>query len=334
MRRLKFIAGSVCLGLAGCPDDEPSATGTPMASGFAEDADAGPATGNDDADATAGTAADDSQQSAGTAFSGELSGLLTVTYTPAHPLFDQDQVGLAGGYRTSEVGWEGAEDLYSPVAYQLGLPTPPDEPDTLLPAEALPVYDWGSDSDWVLAGNGMKLRQGEGGPELQACLLPAGDYPLYRSSTAMGVPEDCSPPAENWLPGTAYDVVLYGGETFADNVLLERVTTPAALTVTAPDIAMFNLGVPVDADLTVSWEAGDDPEARIIIRVIDAETNVITVHAADDGEYVIPAAELGALSLGPADLVIARERTDGVQFTNGGLTVLGRHERWGFIDLF
>ena len=334
MRRFNFIAGCMCLGLAGCPDDTNIGTSTLMASGFAEEDDgveAGAAT--DNADATAASAAD-TEPWAGTAFSGDLSGLLTVTYTPAHPLFDEDQVGLAGGYRMAEVGWEGSEDLYSPVAYQLGLPTPPDEPDTLLPAEALPVYDWGSDDDWVLAGNGMKLRQGEGGPELQACLLPAGDYPLYRSSTAMGVPAECSPPAENWAAGTAYDVVLYGGDIFVDNVLLERVTTPAALTVTAPAIDTFNLGVPVDSDLTVSWEAGDDPDARIIIRVIDTETNVITVHAADDGEFVIPAAELGALDTGPADLVIARERTDRVQFTDGGLTVLGRYERWGFIDLF
>ena len=44
--------------------------------------------------------------------------------------------------------------------------------------------------------------------------------------------------------------------------------------------------------------------------------------------------ELGALTPGPVDLLVARERTDRVQFTDGGLTVLSRFERWGFLDLF
>ena len=100
------------------------------------------------------------------------------------------------------------------------------------------------------------------------------------------------------------------------------------------DLDEFDAPLPVDQDLVITWEPGDDPEARIIIRVVDTDTNVITVNAVDDGDFTIPAAELAALTVGPMDLVIARERTDRVQFTAGGLTVLGRYERWGFFDLF
>lgn len=337
-RSIVRIACGCGLALGGCRDADPSSDGEPMASGFAQES--GDPTQDDTAADTAPTSAgpaDSGEPWGGTAYVGEILGVLTVTFTPAHALVDHDVVGLAGGYRSAEVGWEGTEDLYSPIAYQLAFPAAPDEPDTLVSAVPVPAFDWGDDEDWLVAGNGMKLRQGEGGPELLACLLVSGttgQYPVYRSSAAMGVADECNPPGTAWSAVTPYDVVLYGGGLFEDNVLLERVTTPAALVVTAPDLDSFAAPLAADEDLTVAWEPGDDPEARIIIRVIDADTNVITVHAADDGEFIIPAAELAALTLGPLDLLVARERTDRVQFTDGGLTVLGRFERWGFLDLF
>lgn len=337
-RSLARIACGFGLAFTGCRDPDPSADGEPMASGFAQES--GQATQDGTTTSTAPTTAgpaDSGEPWGGTAYIGDITGILTVTFTPAHALVDHDVVGMAGGYRTAEVGWEGTEDLYSPIAYQLAFAAPPDEVDTLVPAAPVPAFDWGDDEDWLVAGNGMKLRQGEGGPELLACLLVSGttgQYPVYRSSAAMGVPAECDPPSSAWSESTAYDVVLYGGGLFEDNVLLERVTTPAALVVTAPDLETFDAPLPVDEDLTIAWEAGDDPEARIVIRVLDADTNVITVHAADDGEFTIPAAELGELTLGPLELLVARERTDRVQFTDGGLTVLGRFERWGFFDLF
>jgi len=336
MQRSHTLALAVLVLSAGCPGGGPENTSTTQASGFAEDS-----TGSVDTDNPATTnasvdpdSADSGEPWAGTAFEGEIRAVLTVTFTPQNSLSGGDVLGMAGGYRIAEVGWVGSEDLYSPVAYQLAFPTPPETADTLLPAEPVPVFEWGDDEDWLLAGNGMKLRGGEDGPEILACLLTSGDYPLYRTSTAMGVPAECAPDSASWSPATTYDVVLYGGELFEDNVLLERITTPPALSVTAPDLSVFNAGVPQDQDLAIAWSAGDDPEARIIIRVIDDNDNVITVHAADDGDYVIPAAELGALVTGPLDLSIARERTDRVQFTDGGLTVLSRTEHWGFFDLF
>ena len=345
MARLARLALLVVpsLALAACPGDEPSADTEPMASGFAPEESAGqesPSTTTtaDDTTPTPTTAEPTTSEPwDGTAFVGEIVGVLTVTFTPANAHVDHDVVGLAGGYRSAEVGWDGTLDLYSPFAYLLAFPTPPDDLDTLVPAVPVPVFDWGDDEDWLVAGNGMKLRAGEGGSELLACLLAAGNqgqYPVYRSSAAMGVPAECNPPATAWSSATVYDVVLYGGELFEDNVLLERVTTPPELVITGPDLGGFETPLPADEDLVVAWEAGDDPEARIVIRVVDADTNVITVSAADDGEFTIPAAELGALTLGPLDLLVARERTDRVQLTAGGLTVLTRFERWGFFELF
>lgn len=306
-----------------------------MASGFADETGNGNGNGNGTANQTGNgpDGPDSGDPWMGTEFVGDISGVMTVTFTPAHALNNTDSVGVAGGYRTAEIGWDGSEDLYSPVAYLFAFPTPPETADTLLPAEPLPVFEWHTPEDWFVAGNGMKLRAGEGGPELLGCLLPAGDYPVYRTSSAMGIAAECAPDPGAWSPSTTYDVVLYGGELFEDNILPERVTTPDELVVTAPDLSVADAPLAVDQDLTVTWEAGVDPETRVIIRVVDSDSNVITVHAADDGDYTIPAAELGALTLGPVDLVVTRERTDRVQFTNGGLTVLTRYERWGFYDL-
>ena len=341
MARVANIAVSASLlALAGCPaDDEPMADDETMASGFApEDSGQGTQSSADDTTTTSNTSPTTLEPWDGTAYSGEIHGVLTVAFAPAHALVDHDVVGLVGAYRSAEVGWEDTVDLYSPIAYQLAFPTPPDDLDTLVPAEPVPTFDWGDEDDWLVAGTAMKIRQVDDGPELLACLIAAGNqgqYPVYRSSAAtMGVDPECSPDAAAWSSATVYDVVLYGGDLFEDNVLLERVATPPELVVTAPDLAAFDAPLAADQDLTIAWEAGDDPDARIVIRVVDADTNVITVTAADDGEFTIPAAELGALTLGPLDLVVARERTDRVQFTDGGITVLTRFERWGFFDLF
>lgn len=344
MARLARLAplAACSLALVGCPDDEPSADDEPLASGFAPEDSGQDPTGSASADDTTPTTNDPTIPFNDVPFSdtdyvGEIVGILTVTATPANALVDHDVVGLAGAYRSAEVGWGDTLDLYSPVAYLLAFPTPPDEPDTLVPAQPVPVFEWGDEDDWLVAGNAIELRPSAGGPDLLACLLAAGNqgqYPVYRSSAAMGVSAACAPPAAAWSGASAYDVVLYGGDLFEDNHLAERVTTPPDLVITAPDLATLDAPLPADEDLSIAWEPGDDPDARIVIRVVDADTNVITVTAADDGEFTIPAAELGALTPGPLDLVVARERTDRVQFTAGGITVLTRSEQWGFFDLF
>lgn len=339
-RSILLAPCSALLLVAGCRDADPPADDV-MASGFLPEdsgtSDESPADDTTTTSSTSGEPDSSGEPWGGTEYGGDIHGLLTVTFTPAHPLQADDAVGLAGGYRIAEVGWDGTEDLHSPIAYQLAFPAPPGEADTLVPAQPVPVFEWGDEDDWLVAGTAMKLRQGAGGPELLACLLGAGttgQYPVYRSSAAASVPAECNPNANAWSAATEYDVVLYGGELFEDDVLLQRITTPPALVVTAPDLDAYDAPLPADEDLVIAWEAGDDPQARIIIRVVDANTTVITVHAADDGEFAIPAAELAQLVPGPLDLSIARERTDRVQFGAGGITVLSRIERWGFFDLF
>lgn len=294
----------------------------------------------DDGSTTRGTDDDtsgDDMPWGGTAYDGELLGVLTFVYSAPNSVRSDPLVGIAGGFRTMELGFSGVEDLWSPLAYSLAFPPLPDDAETLS-ADPLGAFDWGEPSDWLKAGNGMKLRLSEDGPAAVACLVsyfptaetPDG-YPLYRS-TETGDPA-CAPAPEAFEPGATYDLVLYGGDAFEDNVLLGRVTTPTALEVTAPDLDTYDLPLDPADGLALQWTAGDDPEARIEIRLLDVDGNLVSVHAADDGEYAIPSGELSALTPGPLDLMIARERTDRVQFTDGGVTVTSRYERWGFFDL-
>lgn len=330
-----------------CGDDGGSANDdtTGAASGFT----GGVTMGDDDGDGDGSgpdadtaspddTASDDDAPWGGTAYEGELLAIVTFVYSAPNAVRPEPLVGIAGGYRTVELGFSGIEDLWSPLAYSLPFPPLPDTADTLAADGPLGVFDWGEPEDWLKAGNGMKLRLGEDGPAALACLVsyfptaetPDG-YPLYRS-TGTGDPA-CAPAAEAFVPGASYDVVLYGGDAFADNVLLERVTTPSALEVTAPDLDAYDAPIDPAGPLDFAWTAGDDPDARIEIRVVDTDGNLVSVHAADDGDTSIPAPELAALTPGPLDVMIARVRTDRVQFTDGGVTVTSRYERWGFFDL-
>jgi hypothetical protein len=321
---------TACRGGDGGGDGDGS---TSAASGFA-DQDGGPggATSQD------GSGSGDGTSWGGTAYDGELRGVMTFVYSAPTSSGVEARVGLAGGYRMVDPGFDGIEDMYSPLAYQLAFPPLPAAADTTVADGTVPVFDWGAESDWLLAGNGMKVRQGEGGPEVLACLAtyfptlenPAG-YPLYVSNATQD--DACQATADAFAPATAYDVVLYGGDLFVDNVLLQRITTPPAVEITAPAFAVFDAPISSGSDLAFAWNASDDPESRVQIRIIDGDNNLVTAHATDDGSYSIPAADLQTLAPGPVDIMFARERTDQVQFTDGGVTVTSRWEQWGFFDL-
>lgn len=323
-----------CAAMAACGDDA-TADGdgtTSVASGFAEQ-DGGPGGSATDAGMD-GSATDDD---GGTAFVGDMRGLVTFVYSAGTSNGLPARTGLAGGYRLEDPGFSGIEDLYSPISYQLAFPPLPDV-DSVFFDGPLPVFDWGSEEDWLQAGNGIKLRQGEDGPEVLACLAqyfpsmeaPSG-YPMYVTSSTQAA--ECAATADAFSPAAAYDVILYGGELFVDNVLPERVTTPPALEVTGPDFGTYDATVSAGSDLAFSWNASEDPTTRIQIRLIDGDGNLLSAHSADDGSFTIPASELSALSPGPLDIMIARERDDDVQFTDGGLTVTSRWEQWGFFQL-
>ena len=93
-----FARCALLLPVAGCPGEEPSGDTMPQVSGFAGDSTTEPG----DSSSTTGTSdpvgADTDDPWAGTAYDGELRGLLTVTFTPAHPNSSEDQIGMAGGY--------------------------------------------------------------------------------------------------------------------------------------------------------------------------------------------------------------------------------------------
>lgn len=333
--------------IAACAGDDGGAGtdegSTSAASGFVTtmDATSTGAVGSTTADSLTGdsTSTPDTSTSGSDsgAIEGDLQGLLTLVYRAPHAQDDVGAVGLAGGYRTTGVGWDGVDDLFSPVAYQLAFPGLP-ELDTASADGSLGTFAWGSTSDWVLAGNGMKLAVPEG-PEVLACLIafeatvanPDG-YPVYVTNATQD--DACAPSPDAFVPQTSYDLVLYGGDAFVDNILPRRVTTPAVLEVTSPDLSIAELAVDAARDLSLEWTAGDDDDASIEIRLIDADGTLVSAHATDDGAFAVPAAMLQTLAPGPIDVLVARRKREDVAFTEGSVTVMMRAEQWGFFDLY
>ena len=167
-----------------------------------------------------------------------------------------------------------------------------------------------------------------------ACLTMAdGDYPLYLAADSAALDPACAPDPDSWIPGSAYDLAIYGGELFDDALFSGLVSTPAELVVSAPDLDVFDLPVDTKAALDLTWEAGDDADARIVIRVWDQYGQGLVAAAADDGAFSIPAANLAAFSAGPGFITVARERAHTINFSAGQLRVLTRYERWGYVDL-
>jgi hypothetical protein len=266
---------------------------------------------------------------------GSLRAILTFTYYPDDPVTDADFVGIAGAWRDAEIGVDDIDDFFALYGLQTTFPIPPAGADELEHNEVPPPFDWGQPEDWLLAGNGMKLVGPEGSVEALACLLMVGDeFPIYVATDSMLQPEGCAPDVAQWLPDTAYDIVLYGGDLFETNVLHEQVHTPSALVVTAPDIGQFNLAVPQDQDLEVAWSDDGLEGNRVIIRMFDMFGRMFTIHAVDDGAYTISADALGELATGPVTLTVARENVDLFAFTDGGVKVVSRYEHWGYLELY
>jgi len=330
------------LALAGCNNEDGTTTGNPVADGSIPTADGDGA--NDDGGtmgtgmAATGVVDEGDDDWGGTAFIGDIHGLVTFTFSEGNPLQANDAIGIAGGFRTALASWS-VDEVYSPLVYLLAFPDPPITPDTTQVDMSLPEFDFGSDADWITAGDGLRLRRTDGMGLVDACLkdyVVAGEdgqtiYPVYVTGDGAGAA--CgNPDAAAYAPETDFDVVLFGGEAFADEELIARVTTPLALEVQSPALDDFGAEVSASADLTFTWtpSMGD---TRIVIRVVDSLGAVVSAHALDDGSFAIPAADLANLMTGPIDVVIARERSDRMLFSAGGLTVVSRHERWGYFDL-
>jgi hypothetical protein len=324
--RLAFFA-AWSTGIIACGDDAAALDETDTVdSGFTNDGDSTAGTSVDD---TGGTTSGGAVETFG---EGDVRGILTFAFYPDDPVTRTDLVGLAGAWRPESLGFDEVDDFFGVYALQTTFPPPPSGDDELVQNAVPTPFDWGRPDDWLRAGNGMKLVSGD--TEALACLLMVGgEYPVYVASHSMLHPEGCQPDVASWLPDTAYDIVLYGGDLFETNVLYEQVHTPPAFDVSAPDIGHFNLHVPLGEPLQVAWTDNGNPGNRVVIRMSDMFGRMFTVNAVDDGSYAIAAAAMAELAPGPVTLTIAREQIDLVPFTEGVVKVVTRYEHWGYLEL-
>lgn len=280
---------------------------------------------------TSGATSDDSgpaSDPSATSDTGEAGphfGLLTFTLYPADASGAPVQLGTAGAWRTVPFT---TDDFFAVRALGSFFPLAPADDDAL-EHSGPGVYDWGFGDSWVGLGNGMRLG------DVVACLQVYKDrYPLYLSDDAENLDPACAPDPALWQPATAYDLSVYGNDEYPDETIADAVRTPAALTVTAPDIAAFNFPVDTTEDLAISWTADGEDGDRVVIRMWDQFGEMFTVRAVDDGAYTIPKADLAELSLGAATLTVTREHLEEFGLPAGRLRVVARHEVWAYPDLF
>ncbi len=251
-------------------------------------------------------------------------GLLTFTLYPADASGSPEQLGIAGAWRTGEFT---TDDFFAVRALSSFFPRAPATDDTL-EHSGPGVYDWGFGDSWVGLGNGMRLGSAV------ACLQVYKDrFPLYLGDDADNLDPACAPDPAAWQPATAHDLVVYGNDEYPDETR-QDVRTPAALSVTAPDVTAFNFPVDVSQDLAVTWDANGEDGDIVVIRMWDQFGELLTVRAVDDGSYAIPKDALAELSLGAATLTVTREHITELGLPAGRLRVVARHEVWAYPDLF
>ncbi len=276
---------------------------------------------------TVGTSDSTPDDTAGEA--GPNFGLLTFTFYPADAGGSLEQLGMAGAWRTTPFT---TDDFFAARALALFFPLAPAAADTLELHDPL-QYEWGKADTWLMLGNGLRLGHPDG--DALACLQVLDDvYPLYLSDNAGFLDPACAPDPSRWKPGASYDLIAYGGPDFDDARASGAVMTPAGLTLLAPDASAFDFPLEQANDLTLEWEADGGANDRVVIRVWDQFERQLAIHAADDGSYTLPAAELGKLSVGPATITIAREHISTIKLAAGSLRVVARHEIWLYPDLF
>lgn len=252
-------------------------------------------------------------------------GLLTFTLYPADASGSPAQLGMAGAWRMEAFT---TDDFFAVRALGSFFPRAPATDDT--PLHTGPgVYDWGFADSWLGLGNGMRL-----GPAV-ACLQVYKDaFPLYIGDDAPNLDPACAPTPAAWQPATAYDLTVYGNDDVADQSRPGAVRTPAALTVTAPDVAAFNFPVDATKDLAVTWDANGADGDYVVVRMWDQFGEMLTVRAADDGSYTIAREDLAELSLGAATLTVTRVHVTELGLEPGTLRVAAGHEVWAYPDLF
>lgn len=252
-------------------------------------------------------------------------GLLTFTLYPADASGSPAQLGMAGAWRTDAFT---TDDFFAVRALGSFFPRAPASDDSL-EHSGPGVYDWGFADSWVGLGNGMRIG------DAVACLQVYKDnFPLYLGDDSPEFDPACTPDPAAWPPATALDLTVYGNDEFPDQTRPGLVRTPAALTVTAPDVAAFNFPVDTSQDLAIAWDANGEDGDAVIIRMWDQFGEMFTVRAADDGSYTVAKADLAELSLGAATLTVTRVHITEVGLEPGTLRVAAGHEVWAYPDLF
>lgn len=347
--RSRSPSAVVLLGLAlgACGDDGDPQQGSSddAMSGFTsadddegDDDDDGPDSTDADASATVDDGPTDDGDPSGveTLGEGDMRGILTFTRYQADPVIGEDRTAMAGAWRIADVGWDGVDDFVAVFEQQTLFPVPAGELDAVQHDDVPAPFDWGDIEEWVLAGTAMKLRVAD--TEALACLLEVGMvgdiYPVYAATASMVQPDGCAPELADWMADTDYDIVLYGGEVFDDNVLLDQVHTPAEFTVTSPDFDHYMLSLSQADAIDLAWDGTGSDDDRFVVRVWDDFGRMFTILATDDGELSIPADALGVLAPGPITIAVARERVRDVPFTDGLVKAVTRIERRGYFDLY
>lgn len=320
--------------LFGCNGGDPADTEDTVATSEADDTATNPTSGATDQDPTSGTANSDGDDATAPTTAdpttdpaevGPNFGLLTFTLYPADASGSPAQLGMAGAWRTAEFT---TDDFFAVRALGSFFPRAPDGDDAL-EHTGPGVYEWGLGTTWLGLGNGLRLG------DAVACLQVYKQfYPLYLGDDADNLDPACAPDPAAWQPAADYDLTVYGGDEFPDTTIPAAVRTPAALTVTAPDVTAFNFAVDTTQDLTVAWTADGEPGDRVVIRMWDQFGEMFTVTAADDGSYTIGKAALAELSVGSATLTVTREHISEFGLAPGTLRVVARHEVWAYPDLF
>lgn len=277
---------------------------------------------------------------------GDLRGILTFARYGADPLNEDEFVGFAGAWRIADMALTDVHDFFGLWGLDTPYPIPPETPDHLEHNGLLGGFDWGAPTDWLLAGNAMSLARAD--VRVDACLLylggtaevvvpgldePVPNYPIYAATNSSQQPPECAPALDDWEADADYDLVLFGGALFPNNRLRGAIHTPPLFEIETPEVTRFLAPIDSEDDLIIRWTANANEGDRFIIRGRDMFGRMFTVNAVDDGEYVIPAADLQELDAGPMTLMFARENPELVPFSDGTVNVLTRFEQRAYFEL-
>lgn len=290
--------------------------------------------GADDAGTDGGTGDDTGGDGDGDGMGdGSIRGLVSFNYYPADAVGNPDLVGFSAGFRTAP--FEETDDFHAALAFDLTMPVVDAALDEAVFLGVPAPMAWGKSATWITAGTGINLLTED--VSSSACLFNTGinlEYPVYTASAAPMFAAECAPDVSDFVFDADYTLGVFGGDAFMGDGFV-GIKTPAALTVTSPDLDVEGLPVSRTSPLDIAWEANGSDASEVIIRVWDAIGGVLAARATDDGAFTFDAAALSDLSAGPATITVTREIADTRSLSDevGEILVTTRVEAWGYLDL-